>query len=322
MTKDNNNNNNNNNNKNNEEEIIIDEEDEFLGIYHLSKEELIDTIRDIREEYFELQEDHNKLEERYKDKLKEIEFNRKLLTEREDLLLQLQWDPNQDTTYFQQMGTSESNQTNELKMKALMDQMRVMERGIFERDEKIKQMEKVIETFTLQQINSGLSPPTQIIYPQFNTIRQQQQQYSSASEPNSTTTTPAKGSVVDKLSQSSSTVDAGILSTADAPNTFIPISKYPLPREASTLFESSSNSPPPSTTVNIVSPNQQQQQSLNRSTSFWQSPKAYVSNLLGLSSNDQISKKDENDKSIDDSENFEIETTKPNVVQSSSAIRV
>ncbi|EAL71990.1 hypothetical protein DDB_G0269280 [Dictyostelium discoideum AX4] len=319
MTKDNNNN----NNKKDEEEIIIDEEDEFLGIYHLSKEELIDTIRDIREEYFELQEDHNKLEERYKDKLKEIEFNRKLLTEREDLLLQLQWDPNQDTTYFQQMGTSESNQTNELKMKALMDQMRVMERGIFERDEKIKQMEKVIETFTLQQINSGLSPPTQIIYPQFNTIRQQQQQYSSASEPNSTTTTPtAKGSLVDKLSQSSSTVDAGILSTADAPNTFIPISKYPLPREASTLFESS-NSPQPSTTVNIVSANQQQQQqSLNRSTSFWQSPKAYVSNLLGLSSNDQISKKDENDKSIDDSESFEIETTKPNVVQSSSAIRV
>ncbi|KAM9991177.1 hypothetical protein ACTFIZ_004576 [Dictyostelium cf. discoideum] len=319
MTKDNNN-----NNKKEVEEIIIDEEDEFLGIYHLSKEELIDTIRDIREEYFELQEDHNKLEERYKDKLKEIEFNRKLLTEREDLLLQLQWDPNQDTTYFQQMGTSESNQTNELKMKALMDQMRVMERGIFERDEKIKQMEKVIETFTLQQINSGLSPPTQIIYPQFNTIRQQQQ-YSSASEPNSTTTTPAKGSFVDKLSQSSSTVDAGILSTADAPNTFIPISKYPLPREASTLFESSNLSQqPPSTTVNIVSANhqqQQQQQSLNRSTSFWQSPKAYVSNLLGLSSNDQISKKDENDKSID-SENFEIETTKPNVVQSSSAIRV
>ncbi|KAM9960968.1 hypothetical protein ACTFIW_010131 [Dictyostelium discoideum] len=321
MTKDNNNN----NNKKDEEEIIIDEEDEFLGIYHLSKEELIDTIRDIREEYFELQEDHNKLEERYKDKLKEIEFNRKLLTEREDLLLQLQWDPNQDTTYFQQMGTSESNQTNELKMKALMDQMRVMERGIFERDEKIKQMEKVIETFTLQQINSGLSPPTQIIYPQFNTIRQQQQQYSSASEPNSTTTTPAaKGSLIDKLSQSSSTVDAGILSTADAPNTFIPISKYPLPREASTLFESSNSqsSPPPSATVNIISANQQQQQPLNRSSSFWQSPKAYVSNLLGLSSNDQISKKDENDKSIDDSETFEIETTKPNVVQSSSAIRV
>ncbi|KAM9962006.1 hypothetical protein ACTFIR_004885 [Dictyostelium discoideum] len=317
MTKDN-------NNKKDEEEIIIDEEDEFLGIYHLSKEELIDTIRDIREEYFELQEDHNKLEERYKDKLKEIEFNRKLLTEREDLLLQLQWDPNQDTTYFQQMGTSESNQTNELKMKALMDQMRVMERGIFERDEKIKQMEKVIETFTLQQINSGLSPPTQIIYPQFNTIRQQQQQYSSASEPNSTTTTPAaKGSLIDKLSQSSSTVDAGILSTADAPNTFIPISKYPLPREASTLFESSNSqsSPPPSATVNIISENQQQQP-LNRSSSFWQSPKAYVSNLLGLSSNDQISKKDENDKSIDDSETFEIETTKPNVVQSSSAIRV
>ncbi|KAN0034334.1 hypothetical protein ACTFIV_000831 [Dictyostelium citrinum] len=306
----------NNYNNLNQEEIIIDEDDEFLGIYHLSKEELIEIIRDIREEYFELQENHNKLEERYKDKLKEIEFNRKLLTEREDLLLQLQWDPNQDTSYFQQMGTSDSNQANELKMKALMDQMRVMERGIFERDEKIKQMEKVIETFTLQQINSGLPPPTQIIYPQFNTIRQQQQQYS-ASEPNSTSTTPAKGSFVNKLSQSSSTVDAGILSTADAPNTFIPISKYPLPREASTLFESSNL---PSTTVNIISANQQQQ-SLNRSTSFWQSPKAYVSNLLGLSSNDQISKKDNNEEN-DESENFEIETTKPNVIQSSSAIRV
>ncbi|KAN0027539.1 hypothetical protein ACTFIU_010498 [Dictyostelium citrinum] len=319
MTEDNNNNNNKNNNNLNQEEIIIDEDDEFLGIYHLSKEELIETIRDIREEYFELQENHNKLEERYKDKLKEIEFNRKLLTEREDLLLQLQWDPNQDTSYFQQMGTSDSNQANELKMKALMDQMRVMERGIFERDEKIKQMEKVIETFTLQQINSGLPPPTQIIYPQFNTIRQQQQQYS-ASEPNSTTTTPAKGSFVNKLSQSSSTVDAGILSTADAPNTFIPISKYPLPREASTLFESSNSPQPSTTTVNIVSANQQQQ-SLNRSTSFWQSPKAYVSNLLGLSSNDQISKKDNNEEN-DETENFEIETTKPNVIQSSSAIKV
>ncbi|KAK5576145.1 hypothetical protein RB653_007286 [Dictyostelium firmibasis] len=303
----------------NKEEILIDEDDEFLGIYHLSKEELIDTIRDIREEYFELQEDHSKLEERYKDRLKEIEFNRKLLTEREDLLLQLQWDPNQDTSYFQQMGTSDSNQANELKMKALMDQMRVMERGIFERDEKIKQMEKVIETFTLQQINSGLSPPTQIIYPQFNTIRQQQQLYS-ASEPNSATTTPVKGSLVNKLSQSSSTVDAGVLSTADAPNTFIPISKYPLPREASTLFDSS-NSPPPSTTVNIVSATQP----LNRSTSFWQSPKAYVSNLLGLSSTDQVSKKDndENDKPIEseDSEIYEIDS-KPNVIPSSSAIRV
>ncbi|EGC35030.1 hypothetical protein DICPUDRAFT_92103 [Dictyostelium purpureum] len=305
------------NNNNNEEEIVINEDDEYLGILHLNKEQLIDTIREIREEYFELQEDHNKLEERYKDKIKEIEFNRKLLTEREDLLLQLQWDPNQDNSYLMQMGASDTNQANEQKMKAMMDQMRVMERGIFERDEKIKQMEKVIETFTLQQINNGVQP-TQIIYPQFNTIRQ------SASEPNSSFNTPANPSIFNKLSQSTGVQSSNM----EAPNTFTPIEKYPLPREATQMFDHQNKE----STVSVSTP--QTSQPLNRSTSFWQSPSAFFSNLLGRSSSTDVINKDKdqensNNNEASDDEDYSTIDTKPHVVPlqsheipTSSGIRV
>ncbi|KAN0055482.1 hypothetical protein ACTA71_008595 [Dictyostelium dimigraforme] len=266
-------------------EIEINEDDEHLGILHLKKEELIDTIRDIREEYFDLQDTHEQLKEKYKEKVKEVENNRTLLTEREDLLLQLQWDPTEDSSYVQQMGASDTNHANELKMKAMMDQMRVMERGVYERDEKIKQMEKLIEQFTLNQINSGCEP-TQIIYSQFSTIPptptpsqlqyqkqqpedlkdQKEQQRQQQPLPNGASTSSSNSSPLNRGPSFSTNVE-------DSPSQFDNISNYPLSKKIIENIEQA---------VNVIVPSSPSNP-LNRSnsSSFWRSPSTFFSNLLG-----------------------------------------
>ncbi|KAF2077636.1 hypothetical protein CYY_001099 [Polysphondylium violaceum] len=259
------------NNNNLEKEIEIDEEDEYLGLRGLEKEDLIETIRDIREEYFELQENYDKLDVKYKDRLKEIEFNRKLLTEREDLLLQLQWDPQQDNAYLVQVGTSDSNQANEIKMKAMMDQMRIMERGIFERDEKIKQMEQVINQYTVQSLNAGL-PTAPIQYGAFTTI-----QPSLSSSTNSMQNTPVQAAPM--LARSSSSI-----TDPNTPNAFQKISDYPLRHK----FDDG---------LSVNNP-----KGFNRSPSFWQSPSQYLSNWWKSSGDNTIRKNEvemEGEKSTD-----------------------
>eukprot|EP01132_Coremiostelium_polycephalum_P007908 gene7908-9733_t len=239
-----------------EEEENLEPEDEYKGIEELSKEELIATIKEIREEYYKLKTDYNGLEVKLQEKCKEIEFNRQLLTEREDLLLQLQWDPQQDQQYLFQMGASDTNQANELKMKALLDQLRLMEKGIFERDDKIAQMEKVIEQFTLQQISNGLPAPN-IQFAPTTTIQPKPSTFNLAQLQNS-------------LPQQSPNQDN---------NLFKKISEHPI-----TSLKSSNDS------INILTPNLQNPNQLNRSPSFWQSPSNFFSYWLGLSnSNDENS---------------------------------
>ncbi|EGG14136.1 hypothetical protein DFA_11903 [Cavenderia fasciculata] len=148
----NNNNNNNDNNNNNNNQQQLEEEDEF-NYSELSTEELISTVKDMREAYFYIKDKYSMSKNHLDDKSKEIQFQRKLLTEREDLLLQLQWDPNQDDTYLYQLGARDPKQANEIKLRALTDQMRVMEKGIFDRDDRIKELERQVELLTLSQIS-------------------------------------------------------------------------------------------------------------------------------------------------------------------------
>ncbi|GAM20309.1 hypothetical protein SAMD00019534_034840 [Acytostelium subglobosum LB1] len=140
------------------ENLRIENDDEFAGIEELTKEELIDTIKDIREEYFVLKDKYRKNKDLLVDRKAEIDFQRKLLSEREDLLLQLQWDPSQDNSYLTQIGAENADQANELKVKQMLDQMRIMEKGIFDRDEKIASLQKMVETLTLNQINGANLP--------------------------------------------------------------------------------------------------------------------------------------------------------------------
>ncbi|KAK5584551.1 hypothetical protein RB653_006164 [Dictyostelium firmibasis] len=287
-------------------EIEINEDDEHLGIFHLEKEELIETIKDIREEFFDLQDNHEQLKEKYKEKVKEIENNRKLLTEREDLLLQLQWDPTEDSSYVQQMGASDTNQANELKMKAMMDQMRVMERGVFERDEKIKQMEKLIEQFTLNQINNGCEP-TQIVYSQFSTIpptptpsqlqfikqddlklQQQQQQQQQQQTPLPNGASSSNSSPLNRGPSFSTNVE-------DSPSQFDNISNYPLSKKIIDNIEQA---------VNVIVPSSPSN-NLNRSntSSFWRSPSTFFSNLLGRNQEDSEENNNNGKESIDNENN-------------------
>ncbi|KAM9958199.1 hypothetical protein ACTFIW_001059 [Dictyostelium discoideum] len=295
-------------------EIEINEDDEHLGILHLKKEELIDTIRDIRDEFFDLQDTHDQLKEKYKEKVKEVENNRKLLTEREDLLLQLQWDPTEDSSFIQQMGASDTNHANELKMKAMMDQMRVMERGVYERDEKIKQMEKLIEQFTLNQINSGREP-TQITYSQFTTIpptptptqlqhqKQQQQQQQEVDQKDQKELPVLNGASVS--SSNSSPLNRGpsfSTSVEDSPSQFDNISNYPLSKKIIDNIEQA---------VNVIVPSSPSNP-LNRSnsTGFWRSPSNFFSNLLGRTNdvndennNNNNNDNNENQDNVDNDEN-------------------
>ncbi|KAN0009615.1 hypothetical protein ACTFIU_006912 [Dictyostelium citrinum] len=271
-------------------EIEINEDDEHLGILHLKKEELIDTIRDIRDEFFDLQDTHDQLKEKYKEKVKEVENNRKLLTEREDLLLQLQWDPTEDSSYVQQMGASDTNHANELKMKAMMDQMRVMERGVYERDEKIKQMEKLIEQFTLNQINSGREP-TQIIYSQFSTIpptpTPSQLQYQKQQDidvvqkdqkeppiPNGASTSSSNSSPLNRGPSFSTNVE-------DSPSQFDNISNYPLSKKIIDNIEQAVNVIVPQQTSSSLSSSPSNPLNRSNNSSFWRSPSTFFSNLLG-----------------------------------------
>ncbi|EGG21195.1 hypothetical protein DFA_01070 [Cavenderia fasciculata] len=144
--------------KNNNNLPLKEEEEEDGGneisFGEMSRADLISTIREIRTEYFDLKDRYKGIKGKIGDKEKDIQFQRKLLTEREDLLLQLQWEENQDINYLQQVGaTDDDSKARQVKMKALLDQMRVMEQGIFDRDYKIKQLEKTIENITLKQID-------------------------------------------------------------------------------------------------------------------------------------------------------------------------
>ncbi|KAF2076693.1 hypothetical protein CYY_002006 [Polysphondylium violaceum] len=250
--------------------VEIDENDEYLGLLDQSKEELIELIKDIRFEYFELQETNDKLKATCDDKTKEIAYNRKLLTERDDLLLQLQWDPTQDATYLGQVNPNDHLHANDIKMKALIDQMRIMERGIFERDEKIKQMEKAIDMFELQRISHGI-PTAPIQYAPYTTI----------SSPNSAVNSPSSKNATPVLSRAFSTI-----TDPSTPNVFKKISDYPLSHK----FEEDEGI--------SMSPKKHplSHSGGNRAPSFWKSPSGYFANWR-KGSGDQI--RNNNDNGID-----------------------
>ncbi|EFA80333.1 hypothetical protein PPL_07166 [Heterostelium album PN500] len=59
------------------------------------------------------------------------------------------WEPNQDEQY---LNIDSENVVDRKRMRALLDQMRLMEKGIFDRDAKVKELEKLVEQLTLAQI--------------------------------------------------------------------------------------------------------------------------------------------------------------------------
>eukprot|EP01133_Synstelium_polycarpum_P012872 gene12872-15118_t len=144
-----------NNYNNNDNDFPTDHIDESDAIYRLDREELIDNIKTLRDAYYDVKGRYKDMKKAAGERTKEIDFQRRLLSEREDLLLQLQWDPNQDNSYLLQVGASDPVHANELKMKALLNQMRIMEKGIFDRDDKIASLEKSVEVLTLGQINGA-----------------------------------------------------------------------------------------------------------------------------------------------------------------------
>ncbi|EGC37431.1 hypothetical protein DICPUDRAFT_91644 [Dictyostelium purpureum] len=259
-------------------EIEIDEEDKYLGIYHLDKKQLIETIREIREEFFELQDDHDELEKKYKERVKEIEYDRKLLSERENLLLQLQWDPQEDKSFIIQMGASDINQANENRMKAMVDQMRVMEKGINDREDRIKQLQKTIEQFTLNQLSSG-AQPTEIVYSQFNTIVPNNSMNSSI---NSSSNLSNSGNILkSSLSGGNSTPVLSKIQnySAESPSPFSPISKYPLSKEATESIEQT-------VTLPSEQPQPQEPTAVNKAVDILRSTSTYFTNLFSSNSNE------------------------------------
>eukprot|EP01133_Synstelium_polycarpum_P015288 gene15288-18101_t len=138
-----------NNNNNNHEE----EEDDV--IQKLDKDELIDNLVSLRDAYYDVKDRYKDAKKNLNEKNKQVEIQRRLLAEREDLLLQLQWEPDQDSSYLYQVGQHDTNQANQLKMKSILDQMRVMEKGIFDRDDKIRVLERAVEDLTIKQIDGA-----------------------------------------------------------------------------------------------------------------------------------------------------------------------
>ncbi|KYQ90101.1 hypothetical protein DLAC_08686 [Tieghemostelium lacteum] len=244
--------------------IVEEEEEEIQNFDSFSKDDLIEAIQDIRGEYYLLEDRFEGLSKRLKDKTKEVEFNRKLLTEREDLLLQLQWEPSQDLAYIR---GGNGDPKNEVKMKAIIDQLRILEKGIFERDEKIQHLEKVIEKFTLDQINQG-QLPTQVNIPAFSTI-----------PPNS----------------SSKVLNYEIVNT-NSPTNFKSLSEYTLSKspldEINQLEQASVQ----------VSNNQ----TFTRSPSFWNSPSQYFNSWYKKEQYQENSSSNRPEKPMADNEGIKI----------------
>ncbi|KYQ88501.1 hypothetical protein DLAC_11217 [Tieghemostelium lacteum] len=233
-------------------------DDSLLNFDEMSRDGLVELIQEIRGEYYMLEDKFESLGSEYKGKIKEIEFNRKLLTEREDLLLQLQWDPNQDASYLYQMGARDEKHAQELKMKALMDQMRIMEKGVYERDEKIKQLEKVVEKFTLAQIDQGMTPNS-VQIPSYSTIPPNNQ---------------ARGFQYD-------------IQNHKNPSGFKSLSEYPLKSNLNSSSNQVENS------VHVVT---HQSSPVNRTPSFWQSPTGYINSWFSKKEEEEESEENQSEK--------------------------